>query len=209
MIKNIIFDWSGVINDSLENHLLVVNKMFKELGGKEMSLSELKENWEQPYMRFWNKYLPNLTLEEEQIVYKKAFTGSPKGKPFPGIVEVIKDFKAKGIKMFVLSSDFPETLLPEIKSFGLDNIFSDVITNVHDKSESLRKIIKIDNLKLEETIFIGDSNHEIEEAQKAGVHAGAVTWGFSTKEKLEALKPNYIINNIEELKSIILSVQIS
>lgn len=205
MIKNIIFDWSGVIKDSVENHLLVVNKMFKDLGIEEISLVDLKENWKQPYMLFYNKYLPNLTIEEEQIAYKKAIASSPKGKPFSDIVEVIKDFKTKGIKMFVLSSDFPETLLPEIKSFGLDNIFTSVITNVHDKSEGLRELIKAHNLKLKETIFIGDSNHEIEESQQAGVHAGAVTWGFSTKKRLKALKPTYLINNLEELKSIILN----
>ena len=29
MIKNIIFDWSGVINDSVENHLCVANEMLR------------------------------------------------------------------------------------------------------------------------------------------------------------------------------------
>ena len=51
MIKNIIFDWSGVINDSVENLLIVVNRMFAELGLKPISLPELKREWEQPYMR--------------------------------------------------------------------------------------------------------------------------------------------------------------
>jgi HAD superfamily hydrolase (TIGR01549 family) len=205
MIKNIIFDWSGVINDSVENDSLVINIMFKGWGLKELSLEELKENWEQPYMRFYNKYLPDLTLKEEQDAYRKANTSRPKGKPLPGIVELIKDFKTRGIKMFVISSDLPETLLPEIRNFGLENIFIDIITNVHDKSKSLHMLISVNNLELQETIFIGDSNHEIEEAQQAGVHAGAVTWGLSTKERLEVLKPSFLINNLEELKLVILN----
>ena len=70
MIKNIIFDWSGVINDSVENLLIVVNQIFAELHLNPISLMELKENWEQPYMRFYNKYAPNLTLEEEIAAYR-------------------------------------------------------------------------------------------------------------------------------------------
>jgi phosphoglycolate phosphatase-like HAD superfamily hydrolase len=204
MIKNIIFDWSGVINDSVENQLVVVNKIFKSHGGREISLSEMKENWVQPYMLFYNRYLPYLTIEEEQADYRKAMQESPKSKPFSGIVEVLKNFKEEGVKMVILSSDFPETLLSEIDYFGLESIFSDIITNVHDKSESIHKLVEKNNFKREETIFIGDSNHEIEEGKKAGVKTGAVTWGYSPKEKLEALKPDFLINNLEELKLAIL-----
>ena len=72
MIKNIIFDWSGVVNDSVENLLIVVNRMFAELHLNPISLLELKQEWEQPYMRFYNKYAPNLTLEEEQVIQELA-----------------------------------------------------------------------------------------------------------------------------------------
>ena len=183
---------------------MIVNEIFKEYGLKEITLIDLKENWEQPYMRFYNKYLPNLTIEEEQVAYKRALTKSPQARAYPGIVEAIKTFKSGGIKIAVLSSDFPETLLPEIEYFGLEGIFSKVITDVHNKTEGIQKLVKECNFKLEETIFIGDSNHEIEEGQKAGIRTGAVIWGYSSKERLKVLKPDYIFNNINELKSAIL-----
>jgi len=202
--KYIIFDWSGVINDSIENYFCVVNKMFKELGVKEISLEELKENYEQPYMRFYNKYLPNLTMEEQRSVYKKFVSERPKGKPYPGIVNILKEFKRAGIKMAILSSDLPETFQPEIKSFGLEGIFIDVITDVHDKSEGIYELIERNNFKKEETIFIGDSNHEIEEGKSAGVKTGAVTWGFSTAKRLKDLNPDFLIRDLDNLKSVIL-----
>ena len=96
MIKNIIFDWSGVIKDAVEDHGWVVNKMFKNLGGKEMSLEEMQQNWEQPYMKFWNKYFPNMTLEEEQKVYYETISSKncPSAKSYPGIVKLIKELKS-------------------------------------------------------------------------------------------------------------------
>lgn len=203
MIKNIIFDWSGVINDSVENFLVVVNQMFAELHLDPISLVELKENWVQPYMRFYNIYAPNLTLEEEQALYRRAIMNAPASKPYPEIVKSIKDFHSKGIKMAVLSSDFPETLLPEITSFGLEDIFCDLIMNAHDKQEGVIELVKKHNFKLDETIFIGDSNHEIEAGKNAGVKTGAVTWGFSTKERLKALEPDFMISTIDDLNSVI------
>lgn len=205
MIKYIVFDWSGVINDSVENHLLVTNRMFKIFGGPAISLLDLKENWEQPYMHFWNKYFPDLTLAEEQVAYREAIAESPPGRPYPGIVDLVQEFKTAGIKMAVVSSDFPETILPEIENFGLADVFIDVMFDVHDKTEGVREIMARNNFKTEETIFIGDSNHEIEAGKSVGMQTGAVTWGFCTEARLQALNPDFMIHNLAEFKSVIFS----
>lgn len=203
MIKNIIFDWSGVINDVIEKQLFIVNEMFQELGVREISLEELKETWEQPFMLFYNKYLPDLTLEEEKIVYQRIRSESKTSNPFKGIVDVLKKLKEKGIKMVVLTSDFPATVFPEIESFGLSGVFIDVNTDAHDKLNGAKELIKKHNFKNDETIFIGDSNHEIEVGKELGIKTGAVTWGFCTEEKLKTLNPDFMIHNIDELKEII------
>lgn len=204
MFKNIIFDWSGVIKDSLEDHLFIVNYMFRELGGKQISLEELRQNWVQPYMLFYNRYLPTLTLEQEQAAYRKAIEKAPSAKAFPGMVGVIKQFKQHGIKMVVLSSDLSDTLAHEIEIFGLQSMFLNVVTNVHDKSEVLGKLIRACSFNPDETIFIGDTNHEIEAGKKWGVWTGAVTWGYATVESLTALKPDFIFNSASELKKTVL-----
>ncbi|NVN96824.1 HAD family hydrolase [Candidatus Nomurabacteria bacterium] len=205
MIKNIIFDWSGVINDSVEANHIVANKILEEFGVNEISLEEYKNNWEQPFMLFYNKYLPNLTLEEEKEAYGRLIKDRPQCQPFHGIIKLLKEFKEKGIKMVILSSDFPETLLPQISSFGLDGIFIDIVTDVHDKLEGIKKLIEKNSFAPDETIFIGDSNHEIEVGKIVGVKTGAVTWGYCTKEKLASLDPDFLINDLDELRNIILT----
>jgi HAD superfamily hydrolase (TIGR01509 family) len=207
MIKNIIFDWSGVIKDALLSHVWAVNKMIEIMGGKEMSLEEIKENWEQPYMNFWNKYYPKLTLEEEQKLYYEVVLRKdcPESEAYPGIIELIKKLKQEGFFMVVLSSDSPETLFPEMKRFDLENIFSEVVVKIHDKSEVVQELIKRNNFKPEETVFIGDSNHEIEAGKEAGTKTIAVTWGFCTEEKLKSNKPDFLVHNIKELEGAILT----
>lgn len=206
MIKNIIFDWSGVIKDSIGDHVWVVNKMFKNLGDRGIGLEEMRQNWEQPYMKFWNKYYPNMTLAEEQKIYYQAISDRdcPKAKPYPGIIDLICKFKDKKVNMVILSSDPTERLLSEIKDFNLEGKFDYIISNIHDKADEIYNLISKSNFKAEETAFVGDTNHEIEVGKLAGVKTIAVTWGFYPENRLKVLNPDYLVHNLKELENIIL-----
>lgn len=206
MFKNIIFDWSGVVKDSLGAHLWLVNEIFRKFGAEEISMEELKENWVQPHMAFYNKYLPNITHEQEAAAYKEAILSKecPKSNSYAGICELIKSLKEKGFFLGVISTDFPETIIPEIKSYGLENIFDQVITRAHDKIISLKDTIEKFKLNPEETYFIGDSNHEIIASKENGAKSIAVTWGYNTEEYLKEKEPDYIVHNIKELEEVLL-----
>ena len=206
MTKNIIFDWSGVIKDSVKSHLWVVNKMFSKFGVNEISLEELNENWEQPYMIFYNKYLPNLTIEEEQATYKEIILSKdcPKSMAYPGIIELIKKIKEKDNFIAVISSDLPDTVFPEIRKYGLENIFDEIMINIYNKTKAIRDLIKKREFNPKDTFFVGDSNHEIEAGKQTGVKTIAVTWGFSTEQKLKLEKPDFIAHNLNELEGTIL-----
>jgi|SRR3989344_4037229 len=203
-MKSVILDWSGVVKDAVGSHLWIVNRMFKKFGISEISLEELRQNWEQPYMLFYKKYIPNLSLEEQKKNYREAILSEecPKSESFPGIVELIKKLKNQRVYLAIVASDLPETVLPEIKEYGLENIFDEIFTNVHDKFETVRDLINKQNLDSEDTFFIGDSNHEIDVAKKAGINSVAVTWGFCSESRLKSSHPNFIAHNAEELEEI-------
>lgn len=206
MFKNIIFDWSGVVRDSADHQLWVVNKMFDDAGVREISMQELRESWLQPYMLFYNKYVPQWTLEEEQKAFRKVIARKdcPKAHPYKDIIKLVKKLKERGISMVILSGDDPTTIFPEIKEFGLENIFKEVIADSHDKAEEIHGLIKRNNFDQKETVFIGDTNHEVEVGKHAGIKTIAVTWGFHSKKRLKALSPDYLVNNIKELEKILL-----
>jgi len=207
MFKNVIFDWSGVVKDSFEAHVWSVGEMMKVFGGHPITPEELKNSWRQPYMDFWHMHFPDLTIERQSKVYHEtiARTDHPKTYAYAGIVKLIKKLKSNGCFVAVVSSDSPKTLLPEIKEWKLENIFDEVIMDVHDKTEGVVKILGENNHVKSETIFIGDSNHEIEVARATGIKSIAVTWGFTSEEKLKSVGPDYIAHNIKELENILLS----
>lgn len=206
-MKNIIFDWSGVVKDAFVSHLWAVNKIFQKYGIEEMTIEGLKREWVEPYMNFYNKHMPFMTLEEEQEVYREVILDKdyPQSKSCPGVVELICELKNKGFYLAVISADFDETILPEIKSFGLENVFDDVITEVHHKDESIQKLIDKNKLDPKTTFIVGDSVNEIISGKKTGINTIAVTWGFTGGESLKKENPDYLVKNIEELRKLIYS----
>jgi phosphoglycolate phosphatase-like HAD superfamily hydrolase len=207
MFKNVIFDWSGVVKDSFEAHVWSVGEMMKVFGGQPITSEELKNSWRQPYMDFWHMYFPDLEIEYQNKVYHEtiARVDCPKTYAYSGIVELIKKLKNNGCLLAVVSSDSPKTLLPEMKEWGLENIFDEVIMDVHDKTDGVVKILEDNSHIKNETVFIGDSNHEIEVAKNTGIKSIAVTWGFTSEEKLKSVGPDYVAHNIKELENILLS----
>ncbi|MFA6999501.1 MAG: HAD family hydrolase [Candidatus Paceibacterota bacterium] len=205
-MKNIIFDWSGVVKDAVGAQLWKVNKIFEKYKIEQLSMEEFRKNFKQPYMDFYHTYLPNLGIEEQDEIYRElSFNRDcPDSGPFLGIVDLIKRLKEDGYYMAIVSSDFSETLLPEIKKYGLDNIFQDIITYVHNKEEGVYNLIKKRKLDKDNTYFIGDSNHEIEVSKATGIKSIAVTWGFATEEALKKENPDFIVHNIKELEDILL-----
>ena len=66
-------------------------------------------------------------------------------------------------------------------------------------------LIMMDTLKCkpEETIYVGDSEVDVETAANAGIKCASVTWGFRDKEDLEKINPLYIADNVQELYELI------
>lgn len=205
IIKNIIFDWSGVISDSCKLHYLIVNSIFKKFSVREISFEELRKEWEQPYMKFYNKYLPKLTRKQEKDAYEEFLFEFPKPKLYFGIENLLHEFKNKGVNMIIISSDPMESIFFNIKRYKLDGVFQEIYHNVYDKRKIAKEVVLQSKFDLSKTIFIGDTVHDIKAGKAANIKTGAVTWGLHCKERLISVKPDFLISNLKELRSIILS----
>lgn len=206
MINNIIFDWAGVINDCKHIFYLTMVEMFKKHDLTPITMEELQSVWVQPYMLFYNKYFPNISREEEAKMYRELYgqvTEKHPPKPYPGIVDLIKKAKEQDKKMIIISSDHPQFLLPEIEKFGLQGIFQEINGDIHDKAEDLPQTIKRNGFHPQETIFFGDSIHEVKAGKSVSVFTGAVTWGVSSRKKLAEAEPDYLVDTLADMQKII------
>ena len=67
----------------------------------------------------------------------------------------------------------------------------------------LHHILEQHGVRPEETLMIGDSLVDIETGRRAGVRTCGVTYGHAGRESLETANPDWIIDDLSELKNFI------
>ena len=81
--------------------------------------------------------------------------------------------------------------------------FEVAYTEIMDKREKIREILKTHELDPNETMFVGDMIHDIETARHGGVLDVAVLTGFDTIEKLMPSKPPIIAVDIASIQKML------
>jgi phosphoglycolate phosphatase-like HAD superfamily hydrolase len=80
-------------------------------------------------------------------------------------------------------------------------------TSLFSKDKSIRKLMKQNNLNLDEILYVGDETRDIEASKKIHIKVIAVTWGFNSGEVLAKHNPDFLIQQPSELIEILGSLQ--
>jgi phosphoglycolate phosphatase len=135
------------------------------------------------------KYMRNLMTEQiEQI---KLFDGSEK---------LLRDLKAKGYKIAIVSSNSQENIrkvMGEDLIKQIDYFMGGV--SMFGKESKLKKVLKLSGVTKEEAIYIGDEIRDMQASKNVGLNCGAVTWGYNASEALAVLAPTMMFNTLEEI----------
>jgi ADP-ribose pyrophosphatase YjhB (NUDIX family) len=112
--------------------------------------------------------------------------------------------RAKKIRTFLLSTVHGDYFETQCRVTGFDAFLDKPYTDVWDKREKIHEILRENDLKPDETLFIGDMEHDIETARHGGVHSCGVLTGYNTLEQLRAAQPDLIVEHLDELKRVLL-----
>jgi len=118
---------------------------------------------------------------------------------------LLLNIKKRDCKLYVVTGD-TVTVWPEIKEYGLENVFDKVILDSHDKTRDLNKLLKEERIDISSAVFVGDTTHEVECAKSAGIKSIAVSWGMTTPSRLEKSNPDYLVKSVCTLRKIFLSI---
>jgi len=147
--------------------------------------------------------------EEVYNLYNKYYyeNGLVLTKPFPNIIEIIKELKLKGIKIAVLSNK-PDDQAKKIVMHYFGDLFdyvSGAKENVPLKPNptAILNIIDRFNVKLEDTIYIGDSIVDIDASRNAKIKVISCAWGYQNKEILSLRNPDFLIDSPNDLLNIL------
>ncbi|MBP3687569.1 MAG: HAD family hydrolase [Alphaproteobacteria bacterium] len=139
-----------------------------------------------------------LTFKDYYFAHLNDYT-----KPYPGIMDLLRELKARHIKMGIVSNKFDEGVKALAERFfkGYIDYAQGVCATVQKKPapDAVFALIKAQNAENEKNIYIGDSEVDIKTAQNAGLPCISVSWGFRSKKYLQSIGATTIIDSPKEL----------
>ena len=128
-------------------------------------------------------------------------------KPYEGVVEEIRRLKEKRKRLGVVTSKLRDGAMRGIRISGLDEAFEivvgcDDVTHFKPHPEPVLKAVEELGVSPRETVFVGDSRHDMECGRAAGVKTAAVLWGPFDRAHLEDLRPDYWLEKPGDLRQL-------
>lgn len=127
---------------------------------------------------------------------------------FEHVPETLNALKDRGCKLGIVTSKAKHTLYKGLDLYNLQPYFDAIVAmedTEHHKPhpEPILHCLKLLQVEPDKALYVGDSPHDIKSAHAAGVKAVAVRWSYLSWDSILAENPEYIINSMEELLSIV------
>jgi len=204
MIRNIIFDWSGTLVDDLPAVLQASNFVLAQAGKTEMTLEQFRAEFSLPFSNFYNRHTPHVPMEQLEEWFHAEFKRAQASVcELPHARAFLEFCRKNKLRLFLLSSVHADHFLVQCGVTGLGAFLEKPYTGVWDKREKIHEILHENRLRPNETLFIGDMEHDIETARHGGVHSCAVLTGYNTVEQLRGAGPDLIVEHLSELRDIL------
>ncbi len=216
MKKLLIFDLDGTLADTMPTLTESMNSVLDEFSFPRVDGAKISASLGNGMLLLCRRCLPAEYYDDAGVYepflakYKEAYARNylDIDEPYAGLREVIDELKERGYVLASLSNK-PHRYTVDIveKLFG-KGTFADVrgmIEGVPTKPDptSFLDIANKLGFTAEDTIMIGDSEPDIRVAKNAGSECIAVSWGYRTRDQLEAAGATIIADKPEDLLNIL------
>ena len=209
MIQTILFDLDGTLLNTLEDLTDSVNHVLRSHDMPERTIAEIRRFIGNGIPTLIRRAVPTGTPEETAVVltaemkdYYKAHA-QIKTKPYDGIQDLLIELKKRNIRTAVVTNKAE----PAAKIL-CDAVFGDVFTVVigDDGQHRLKpapdnvfRAMQLLNAEKSHTLYVGDSDVDMDTAAGAGLESVGVLWGFRDEETLRNSGACHIITEPSEL----------
>jgi len=201
VIRNIIFDWSGTLVDDLPAVLEASNYVLAQAGKAAMSLDQFRAEFSLPFTGFYDRHTPDVPMPQLEAWFHSRFKEAQHTVvELPHAREFLQFCRTQKLRTFLLSTIHSDHFAVQSSVTGFGAYLDRPYTDVWDKRKKIRALLAENNLRPEQTLFIGDMEHDIETAHHGGVHSCAVLTGYNTLAQLRAARPGLIVEHLGELR---------
>jgi HAD superfamily hydrolase (TIGR01509 family) len=125
---------------------------------------------------------------------------------YPGIAETLHTLKERGYRLAIFSDKWHAFGKAELEQAGAKNLLDRTLF-LHDgrpykpDPTGLREVMAALGVSPAETLYVGDSHHDIDCAHRAGVRSVAALWGSVNRDLVLARRPHYQLEAVGEFIS--------
>jgi phosphoglycolate phosphatase len=204
VIRNIIFDWSGTLVDDLPAVWRATNYVFKQAGAAEMTLDQFRAEFCLPFKGFYSRYVPHVSLPQlEQWFHSHFRAVQHLARELPHAREMLLFCRDQGLRTFLLSTIHRDHFAAQSAATGFNQFLEHLYIEVWDKRTKILEILRTHELNADETLFVGDMQHDIETARHGGIFSCAVLTGYNRLDQLRAVEPDLIVEHLGELREML------
>lgn len=205
-----LFDLDGTLIDSTQDIANAVNFTLERLGEPQLTETMILQNVGDGVLHLLRKSIVENhqhRVEEAVSIFRSRYGEHllDHTKMYSGVKEILEYFSGKNKAVI---TNKPERYLdPIFRGLGIQHQIDCAIggdgTRVPKPSaEPVREMLSHFHVKQARVVMIGDSPVDMETGKLGGVLTCAVTYGYRSREELEKAEPDYMIDDLLQLKEI-------
>lgn len=212
MKKLVIFDLDGTLLNTIADLGNACNYALKECGFSTHPLSAYNYMVGNGVRKLLERAEPDAApetidtlLEHFREYYNNHCTDLT--KPYPGIVELLQDLRARDIAVAVTSNKYQAAVDKIIGHYFPDIDFVAILGEVPERPKKpdpsiVFEVLTIHPCPKKDALYVGDSAVDMETARRACIDSIGVTWGFRPVSELQSAYADNIVSNAEEILTI-------
>jgi len=209
-VNTLLFDLDGTLVDTNGIIVKAFEHVFaKHLPDVEVSLEVIKEFIGPPLEVSFSRYEEASKVQDMIESYREYYKANEHlyYSIYPNVISVLTKLKEEGYGIGIVTSKFRDAAMPSMRHYGIDALV-DVIIGLDDITKAKPDPEPV-HLALKQlpgskgAIMIGDNASDVVSGQRAGVHSAGVAWAFKGREQLNAVNPDYMLEDMTDLFDIL------
>lgn len=202
----VIFDIDGTLLDSAAGIVAGFATAMRAVGLEPPPESVLRSDLGPPAGPFLLSLgVPESLLPRAETAYREYYLrqGLHQSVPFPGVLEVLQQLRARGIPLGTATAKRTDVALALLRHHGLHAYFEVVngtepgrITKPETIARTLHRLGAPDPATV---VMVGDRHSDISGGKACGVRTAAVAWGYGDLPELRRAEPDHLLSRPAEL----------
>ena len=210
----VLFDMDGTVLDTLDDLCDSINHSLAEFSLPQVSREHVRQCLGNGAAFLVSHSIPagsSPELEAEVLAFYKPWYDAHcliKTAPYEGILPMMQSLKEQGLRLAIISNK-PDRAVQELS----DAFFPGLLELSVGESPSVRRKPAPDTvltaasqigLSVDQCVYVGDSEVDLQTARNAGMDCISVTWGFRDEAQLIEAGASVLVRTPEELESLLL-----